>query len=105
MLLPDACQLELKLHTPRGYLYQVLTVPFAGGKSGGVERRRVPGNPRLLVERELRIAGPGTYRVSARLPVAGTWITTNSLYGEWRVEAHIDGAASPSGRKRFTIQP
>ncbi len=94
--------LELKLYTPRGYLYQVLTVPFSGTRGG--RRRHVPGNPRVLAERELRFAGPGTYEVSARLPVAGSWITTSSLYGSWRVEAHVDGAVSPSGRKRFTIQ-
>lgn len=95
--------LELKLYTPRGYLYQVLTVPFSAARGG--RRRHLPGNPRFFRERELRVAGPGTYQVSARLPVAGTWITTNSLYGSWRVEAHVDGALSPSGRKRFTIQP
>jgi hypothetical protein len=96
--------LELKLYTPRGYLYQVLTVPFTGGARGG-GHRRVPGNPRVFVEREMRVAGTGGYEVSARLPVAGTWIMTNSLYGSWRVDAHLDGAAWPSGRKRFTIQP
>ena len=29
-------------------------------------------------------------RVAARLPVAGTFITTNSLYGRWRVVPHLD---------------
>jgi hypothetical protein len=95
--------LELKLYTPRGYLYQVLTVPFSGAKGGW--HRHLPGNPRVFVEREMRVAGPGKYQVSARLPVAGTWIMTNSLYGNWRVEAHLDGADWPSGRERFTIQP
>jgi hypothetical protein len=96
--------LELKIFTPRGHLYQVLTVPFSGEGRGG-RRRRVPGNPRFLLEREMRFVGAGAYHVSARLPVAGTWITTNSLYGSWRVEAHVDGAEWPSGRERFTIQP
>src|SRR5512140_3338106 len=32
--------LELKLYTPRGHLYQVLTVPFSGEPRGG--GRRVP---------------------------------------------------------------
>jgi hypothetical protein len=96
--------LELKLYTPRGYLYQVLTVPFTGGaRSAGY--RHVPGNPRVFVEREMRVGESGTCRVSARLPVAGTWIMTSSLYGNWRVDAHLDGAVWPSGRRRFTIQP
>jgi hypothetical protein len=96
--------LELKLYTPKGHLYQVLTVPFSGGpRAAGY--RRLPGNPRVYVEQVLQPAGAAAYRVSARLPVAGTWIVTSSLYGSWRVDAHLDGAASPSGRNRFTIGP
>src|SRR5512138_3392757 len=37
--------LELKLFTPRGHLYQVLTVPFSGTRGG--RRRKLPGNPRV----------------------------------------------------------
>jgi hypothetical protein len=81
-------QLDLRIFTPRGHLYQTLAVPFAA-PSGPVRGRRMP--PKPLV-------------VSARLPVSGTLIMTSSLYGRWRVVPHLDGASEPCGRElRFEI--
>jgi len=79
--------LHLKVFTPRGYLYQTLTVPF-----GPHETRRA-GEP-------LR------FQVSATLPVAGTTIMTDGLYGQWKVEPWLDGSATPCGvAKAFVISP
>ena len=65
---------RFKLYTPNGHLYQELSVPFnAGGKKGDAPQ------------------------VAARLPVAGTSITTSSLFGRWRVEPHLDGDLTPCG--------
>ena len=61
-------RLALKVFTPRGHLYQTLSVPFAGPSAPS--RRRPP-----IVSQ----------KVSARLPVSGTLIVTSSLYGRWRV--------------------
>jgi hypothetical protein len=60
--------LQIKVVTPRGYAYQILTVPFTA----------TSGQPQEL---------------SATLPVAGTAIMANSLYGRWTVEPFLDGAS------------
>jgi hypothetical protein len=104
--LPGSHVLALKLFTPRGHLYQTLTVPFtAAGQSNG--ERMVDGYPRPLREQETRpVAEQGTsgFELSATLPVGGTAIVTNSLYGEWRVEPEIDGA-SCGKPTQFQINP
>jgi hypothetical protein len=122
--------LQLKVFTPGGFLYQVITVPFVGAlpppdpremaaraKSGAAARpagppppRMVEGYPRPLpVQRLVPVAGDQTartqYQVIATLPVAGTSITMSSLYGRWRVEPHLDGQPGPCGpAARFTIR-
>jgi hypothetical protein len=66
-------RVELRLYTPRGHLYQLLRMaaPVSGGSSA-----------------------PWT----AVLPVAGTAIVNSTLYGEWRVEPHLDASPQPCGR-------
>ena len=106
--------LNLKVYTPQGHLYQQLDVPFRGGAVGpaagalaspsaeaGPRMRRVEGYPQPLPEQELVAArapsGQRGYRVSARLPVAGTSIMTSSLYGKWKVVPHLDGNLQACG--------
>lgn len=76
--------LELRVYTPRGHLYQtVRALPAAVGASGGK-------------------AAPWT----AVLPLAGTSIVNSSLYGQWRVEPHLDGSLRPCGpAERFWVGP
>jgi hypothetical protein len=98
--------LALKLFTPRGHLYQTLTVPFtAAGQSRG--DRLVDGYPRPMREQETRPVteqGSTAFELVATLPVGGTAIMTNSLYGEWRVDPQLDG--TPCGNPaRFEINP
>ncbi len=104
--LPGPHTLQLKVYTPRGHLYQTLTVPFTAAGQGRGERL-VDGYPRPMPEQETRPVsqeGAHGYEVSAILPVGGTAIMSNSLYGEWRVEPHLDGA--PCGNSaRFEIRP
>lgn len=100
--------LHFKVYTPRGHLYQTLTVPFTG--PGRRPRERwVDGFPRPLAEesqRPVRDGGERRYEVSATLPVGGTAILSNSLYGHWRVEAYLDDDLRPCGpAARFEIQP
>jgi hypothetical protein len=98
--------LELKVQTPRGHLYQTLTVPFtAAGQSRG--ERHVDGYPRPMREQETRAVsqeGARGYEVSATLPVGGTAIMSNSLYGEWRVQPFLDGALCGQAAS-FEIRP
>jgi hypothetical protein len=120
--------MQLKVITPGGFLYQVITLPFVGAaRPGSGDRpgwttnrgapetadplppRVVPGFPRPLeVQRLQPVAGRATraaYELSARLPVAGTSITLSSLYGTWSVQPYLDGQAEPCGpAARFTIR-
>jgi hypothetical protein len=127
--LPGEHLLQLKVSTPGGFLYQVITVPFVGaaapvgrGGPGWVTNREaagatdplpprvVPGFPRPLEVQRLVPATEGSatrgaYELSARLPVAGTSITLSSLYGTWSVQPYLDGATEPCGpATRFTIR-
>jgi hypothetical protein len=106
--------LNLRVYTPKGHLYQQIDVPFRGGAltteaasasaaaTATPRLRRVDGYPQPLVEQEATPArlpsGQRGYQVSARLPVAGTAITTSSLYGKWKVVPHLDGAQAACGR-------
>jgi hypothetical protein len=108
--------MELKVFTPSGFLYQSLTVPFAGGAvpatdgphAAAPQLRPVPGYPRPLEVQRLvpvRSSGRPEYELGVRLPVAGTSITQSSLYGTWSVQAFLDGQAEPCGPPtRFTIR-
>ena len=73
-------RLRLRLTTPGGFLYQVLSVP---------------------VDSNLTKA-----RLVARLPVAGTSIMASGLYGRWTVSPYLADAGEPCGRSRsFVINP
>jgi hypothetical protein len=110
--------MELKILTPRGFLYQSIALPFVGAApaAGGQQAvaapapppRVVPGYPRPLEVQRLVPVQSGTrgeYELRARLPVAGTSITQSSIYGTWSVQTFLDGQAEPCGpATRFTIR-
>jgi hypothetical protein len=74
-----AHRLRFRVMTPKGHLYQELSVPFVANASGRT-------------------------KVTARLPVGGTSISTSSLYGTWRVQTHLDDFMKPCvGATKFTI--
>ena len=76
----EAHVVNFRVFTPEGHLYQELLV---------VQRP----------EETDRVT-----RVSARLPVAGTFIATSSLYGRWRVVPYVDDDAEPcNAASVFTI--
>jgi hypothetical protein len=110
--------LHLKLYTPRGYLYQTITVPFYRKPRRAEKPRRgdftfepvrvVPGFPRALDVQKTKRLRRGRKRydtVTARLPVAGTSITLGSLFGRWTVVPFLDNGTAPCGRsRRFRIR-
>ena len=109
--------MQLKVFTPGGFLYQVITVPFEGAASvargqkaaAPPPARVVPGYPRPLeVQRLVPVTSSTSraeYELQARLPVAGTSITLSSIYGTWSVQAFLDGRAQACGpTTRFTIR-
>jgi hypothetical protein len=75
----DAHLVTFHVYTPKGHLYQEIQVvhrPSAGR----------------------RAAAKGS------LPVAGTAIAANSLYGRWSVVPHLDGSSQPcAAASVFTI--
>ena len=82
---------SFKVYAPDGYLYQTLSVHFQAqhdvDRRGNVRRRKYQP-------------------VTATLPLAGTSITASSLYGTWRVEAHLDsGQATCTAPRKFVIKP
>lgn len=82
---------EVALFTPSGHLYETLKT----------ERDSDPG----ASTRASYQARRGRV-VTATLPVAGTFITRRSLYGEWRAEIHLDGDEAACARPTtFVLEP
>jgi hypothetical protein len=76
----DAHLVTFHVYTPKGHLYQEIQV---------VHRAKT---------------GRRGATISASLPVAGTAIPTNSLYGRWSVVPHFDGSPRPcAAASVFTI--
>jgi hypothetical protein len=106
--------LELRVYTPKGHLYQVLSVPFAAPVPTKPAPKRMPrepiveGNGNAATNRaaEVEIDEPDpTPSLDATLPVGGTSIVTSSLYGRWTVTPHLDGSLDACGPARqFRIE-
>ncbi len=96
--------LELWVYTPTGHLYQALDVPTEAQPRPKRGRRHVPWG-RAGVGHAARVS-PSWIRVELSFPVSGTLITGNGLYGDWRVEPHLDRNANRCGDDaRFNIKP
>jgi hypothetical protein len=98
---------RLKVFTPRGHLYQTMALPFVTGSDRAPQSRHVDGSRHAVLEqRALRGAVATEYRVETRLPVAGTLITAEGLYGRWTIEPWIDGAPQRClAPQAFVIEP
>jgi len=91
---------RFRFYTPNGHLYEQIDVPFAKNPGERAERR-LPGYPHpVAVARaeEQRINDDSFFDVPVALPVGGTLISTNSLYGLWMVEAYLGGGDSPCAK-------
>lgn len=104
--------LELKVYTPRRFLYRSIAVPVAlGGAASGAaaQERTVAGYPhpqRVRRATHEKLAGADAQKIEVAFPVGGTDIVANSLYGKWRVEPFLDGAADACGSAAtFRITP
>jgi hypothetical protein len=102
--------LELRWYLPGGGLYQSVAVPFAAGVAPAAAGRRIDGYPfpvevRAATERS-RAGFGGVFAVSDRLPVAGSSIVEAALWGEWRLEAFLDGGTEPcAAAVLFRMEP
>jgi hypothetical protein len=99
---------ELRVFTPDAQLYRSLAMPVAGGAPTNAIRH-VEGYARPLPQQALTqvTRGRGLFSAaSTTLPVGGTDIVSSGLYGRWRVEAHLDGAAQPcAAASWFALNP
>jgi len=94
----NAHNVELRLYTPSGNLYQSISIPITNDPKRAGERHRVPGYPDLVPVQVLQSinhgGGKGMF-ATVTLPVAGTSIVSNSLYGRWTAEALVEDEIAP----------
>ena len=94
----NAHNVEFRVYTPQGNLYQSITIPVTNDPKRAGERHRVPGYPDLVPVQVLQPINHGKGQglfATVTLPVAGTPIVSNSLYGEWRAEALVEDEIAP----------
>jgi hypothetical protein len=95
--------LELKVYTPRKFLYRSISVPIALGAAtsgAATQERKIDGYPhpqRVRRATHDTLAGADVQRIEVAFPVGGTDIVGSSLYGKWKVEPFLDGAANACG--------
>lgn len=99
---------EFRISGPRGHLYQSMAIPFTADDAHG-RKVSVPAYPTPVEAKSLaptQYNGSQHLYVAATLPVAGTSIVSNGLYGEWTAQAYVDGdPLACSQAARFTITP
>lgn len=98
---------EFRILTPRGHLYQSMTLPFTADPAKKGAKVKVEGYPDPMPTRGLDdvVYEKGNHvRVFTRMPVAGTPIIWSSLYGVWTAQAFVDGESVPCAKAaKFTI--
>ncbi len=91
--------LELRIFTPRGHVYQSIMIPFSADPAKKGTKQKVDSYPQPLPIDSLTdvtfLKGTKYLLVHSRLPVAGTPVINNSLYGNWRAEMYLDRDTSP----------
>ena len=87
----EATEVEFRVYAPGGHLYRTLKVPVSVDvpeNRGDLKRRRPPDD------------------AHASMPVSGSGIVRNGLYGTWKVAPHLVGDARPCGRPfSFDLAP
>lgn len=98
---------EFRVFTPTGNLYQSLSIPITNDPSRAGERHRIPGYPDLVPLQVLKRISHGNgngFFAKVTVPVAGTPIVSNSLYGTWKADALVEEETAACGTPAlFTI--
>jgi len=98
--------LHLKLFTPKGHHYQTLSVGIASASARRKSMRLIEGYPRPVAVRLVDEADPSSLpEVTLSVPVGGTPIVTNSLYGRWTAEAFLDEQSEACASQPFVLTP
>jgi hypothetical protein len=99
--------IEFRILTPQGNLYESISVPITSDPSKAGQKHRVAGYPDLIpvqVLQSITRGGGKGMLAKVTLPVAGTPIVSNSLYGTWTALALVEDEIVPcSTPARFTI--
>jgi len=99
---------ELKIFTPDGALYRSITLPIPAASKEAVERV-LPDYPRPIKERHLiniSTQAAKAFKLDFTLPVAGTDIVANGLYGSWSAQPFLDGKPKPCTKTlTFKLKP
>jgi len=94
----NAHNVEFRVYTPSGNLYQSISIPITNDPKRAGERHRIPGYPDLVPVQVLQSinhgGGKGMF-ATVTLPVAGTPIVSNSLYGRWTADALVEDEIAP----------
>jgi hypothetical protein len=100
-------EVEVRIFTPNGSLYQSIAVPFSNEKGREGKPKKLAGYPREIPTKALTVIsdnGQQKLGVAVRLPVGGTSISLHSLWGQWSARAYVDGEALPcAADATFTI--
>lgn len=98
---------EFRIYTPQGNLYQSISIPMTSDATKAGQKHRVAGYPDLIPIQILQPITHGLGRgmmAKVTLPVAGTPIVNNSLYGTWSAAAVVEDEVAPcSTPVQFTI--
>lgn len=98
--------LHLRLFTPKGHHYQTLSVPIASDPVPLKGERPIGGYPRPVAVRLIQKAGsPSLPEVTLSVPVGGTPIVSNSIYGMWTAEAFLDDQSEFCASQPFFLVP
>jgi hypothetical protein len=104
---PSSHTVELRVTGPRGSLYQSMTVPFTNDPAAAGQLVQVPTYPRPMAAQaptSLTVQKVPYQAVIVSLPLGGTAIVDNSLYGKWTATAYLDGGQAACGTAAaFTI--
>jgi len=87
---------EVRFFGPQGFLYESRIVPLTSDSLKAQSLKALAGY-RRPVKRVLTSTSKSGNELEAHipLPVAGTSIVANSMYGTWRAEAYLDGSPKP----------
>ena len=100
-------QAEVRINTPSGALYQSISIPFSSETRKAGTSRSLPGYPRPIkveILSSVGVGNSGNMAIPVHLPVAGTPIVTNSLYGTWSATVFIDNETLPCAKSaQFSI--
>jgi hypothetical protein len=98
--------LHLKLLTPKGHHYQTSSQWMSADLAKKNSLRRVEGYPRPEAVQMIRKSDvTGSPEIKVSLPVGGTQIVTNSIYGTWTAEVYLDEQNEVCASRQFVLAP